>query len=54
MTKGQKVLPTKAQALGYHFAYPTLPEALKQIFAKVKPAPEPAREKAHGHAHAHH
>ena len=54
VTKGQKVLPTKAQALGYHFQYPNLPEALTQIFAKVKPEPEPARPQAHGHAHAHH
>jgi uncharacterized protein (TIGR01777 family) len=54
VTKGQKVLPTKAQALGYHFQYPALPEALKNLFAKVKPAPEPPRPKAHGHAHAHH
>lgn len=54
VTKGQKVLPTKAQALGYPFQYPTLPEALKQIFAKVKPEPEPARPQAQGHAHAHH
>jgi len=53
VTKGQKALPARAQALGYHFQYPTLPEALKQIFAKVKPAPEPARPAAHGHAHAH-
>ena len=52
VTKGQKVLPAKALALGYHFQYPALPEALTQIFAKVKPEPE--RPKAHGHAHAHH
>ncbi len=54
VTKGQKVLPTRALALGYHFQYPTLPDALKTIFAPVKPEPEPARPKAHGHAHAHH
>ena len=42
VTKGQKVLPAKAQELGYRFQYPTLPEALKNIFAKVKPEPEPA------------
>lgn len=50
VTKGQRVLPTKAQSLGYHFAYPTLAEALKQIFAKVVPVPEPATPKAHAHA----
>ncbi len=54
VTKGQKVLPAKALLLGYSFQYPSLPEALQNIFAKVKPAPEPARPKAHGHAHAHH
>ena len=54
VTKGQKVVPARARALGYHFHHPNLPEALKQIFAKVKPEPEPARPKAHGHAHAHH
>ncbi len=58
IAKGQKVLPAKALELGYKFAYPTLPEALKQIFTKVKPAPEPAKPKSHGHghdkAHAHH
>jgi uncharacterized protein (TIGR01777 family) len=51
VTKGQKVLPVKAQALGYRFAYPMLAEALKQIFAKVVPPPEPAKPKAHAHAH---
>ncbi len=54
VTKGQKVLPTKAQSLGYHFQYPTLPEALAQIFAKVKPEPERPKAHDHGHVHAHH
>jgi hypothetical protein len=51
VTKGQKVLPTKVEALGYHFQYPTLPEALKNLFAKVAPEPEPDRPRAHAHAH---
>ncbi len=51
VTKGQKVLPAKALSLGYHFQYPSLPEALQSIFAKAKPEPEPARPRAHAHAH---
>ena len=51
VTKGQKVLPKRAVELGYKFAYPTLPEALAQIFAKVKPEPAAPRPKAHEHAH---
>jgi len=51
VTKGQKVLPTKAEELGYRFAFPTLPEALKAIFAKARPEPEPARAGAESHAH---
>jgi uncharacterized protein len=33
VTKGQKVLPRKAEALGYRFRFPTLPGALAEIFA---------------------
>jgi uncharacterized protein (TIGR01777 family) len=33
VTKGQRVLPRKALALGYAFRYPTLEEALRQILA---------------------
>ena len=40
VTAGQKVLPTKAQALGYHYKYPELTEALRDIFASK---PEPAK-----------
>jgi uncharacterized protein (TIGR01777 family) len=54
VTKGQKVLPVKALELGYRFEYPTLLEALQNIFAKVKPEPETPRPKAQEHAHAHH
>lgn len=45
VTKGQKVLPAKAEALGYHFQYPDLLDALRQIFGKVSkgsPTPKPA------------
>ena len=45
VTKGQKVLPAKAEALGYRFQQPDLLEALRQIFGKVSkgsPTPKPA------------
>jgi len=54
VTKGQKVLPVKALKLGYKFSYPTLLEALKNLFAKVQPVPEPAQPKTHESSHAHH
>jgi hypothetical protein len=41
----------KALELGYRFEYPTLLEALQNIFAKVKPEPETPRPKAQEHAH---
>jgi NAD dependent epimerase/dehydratase family enzyme len=35
---GQKVLPNKALALGYHFKYPELEGALRDVFTdKTKP-----------------
>ena len=37
VTKGQKVLPRKAEAIGYRFLFPSLPEALADIFGS-KPA----------------
>jgi uncharacterized protein len=43
VTKGQKVLPTKAEKLGYHFKYPVLTDALQAIFAKPPVAPAPVR-----------
>lgn len=46
VTKGQKVLPARALALGYHFQYPELDGALQAIFRKKAPAaprPEPAQ-----------
>lgn len=43
VTKGQRVLPAKAQALGYTFKYPDLAEALRAVFAKRAPEPQPVR-----------
>ncbi|APW60339.1 TIGR01777 family oxidoreductase [Paludisphaera borealis] len=40
IAKGQKVLPTKALALGYHFQHPDLAEALQDVF-KPRPVPQP-------------
>jgi uncharacterized protein len=36
ISKGQRVLPARAQSLGYQFAYPDLTGALAAIFAKDK------------------
>ncbi len=41
ITKGQKVLPARAQALGYTFKYPDLPGALRDLFAKPQAVPKP-------------
>lgn len=49
---GQKVLPTKAQALGYSFKHADLLEALRAIFAPPKVAAPAAAHHDHGHAHA--
>lgn len=53
ITKGQKVLPARALALGYSFKYPKLEEALKALFAKPvtppKPVPIPAAKAGHHH-----
>ena len=52
VTTGQKVLPAKAQALGYAFKYPTLPEALAAVFAKPPaPAQAPPRRMASASHH---
>ena len=60
ITKGQKVLPARAQALGYVFKYPNLNEALRAIFAKDTAVPKadanPASRTAlpqHHHQHHH-
>jgi uncharacterized protein (TIGR01777 family) len=56
VVKGQKVIPSRAVALGYQFAYPDLLEALKNAFTPPpKPKPEPRPAHAHGHSsHGHH
>jgi uncharacterized protein (TIGR01777 family) len=41
VTTGQKVLPVKAQSLGYHFRFPDVLPALQDIFKKPEPAPRP-------------
>lgn len=40
VTKGQKVLPTRVQQLGYTFQYPNLDDALRAIFARPTAAPQ--------------
>jgi uncharacterized protein (TIGR01777 family) len=51
ITAGQKVLPTRAQALGYHFKYPELAGALRDIFTPrpltASSAPVPAAAGTH-------
>jgi uncharacterized protein (TIGR01777 family) len=54
ITTGQKVLPAKALALGYHFKYPQLQSALRAVSA---PRASAQLSEGHGHsahAHAHH
>jgi uncharacterized protein (TIGR01777 family) len=54
ITSGQKVLPTRAQALGYHYNYPELVEALRAALApapKVAEAPRKPVAAAAGHHH---
>jgi uncharacterized protein (TIGR01777 family) len=42
VVKGQKVLPTEAERLGYRFQYPELTGALAQLFARTPRAAETA------------
>jgi uncharacterized protein (TIGR01777 family) len=51
ITKGQRVLPAKALALGYVFKYPHLVDALRAI---VEHGPAPSHEPVHATAGAHH
>ena len=44
VTAGQKVLPTKALSLGYHFRFPDLAEALRDVYTP-KPAPAQVSQK---------
>ncbi len=41
VTTGQRVLPGRAEELGYSFQFPDLPEALKAAFTVAKPEPRP-------------
>ena len=49
VTTGQRVLPGRAEELGYHFQYPDLAEALDAVFAapKAEPRPTPAAGASH-------
>lgn len=53
VTKGQKVLPTRALELGYRFQHTEILPALRAIFAKAPaaPKPAPARPAPAGHHH---
>ena len=51
VTTGQKVLPVKALSLGYHFQYPDLIGALREIFTR-KPATPKVSTHHHAPAHA--
>jgi uncharacterized protein (TIGR01777 family) len=53
VTKGQKVLPAKAQSLGYTFRYPNLAEALRALFAPAPVPPKPERIPSATRAHHH-
>jgi len=44
VTAGQKVLPTRARALGYHYKFPDLAEALRDVYTP-KPVPSPPSPK---------
>jgi uncharacterized protein len=53
VTKGQKVVPARAQALGYAFRHPDLDGALRAVFAPVPAPPKPGRTPAASGAHHH-
>jgi uncharacterized protein (TIGR01777 family) len=42
VTAGQKVLPRRALALGYQFQYPTIEEALRNVFTPPPPPKDPS------------
>jgi uncharacterized protein (TIGR01777 family) len=54
VAKGQKVLPTVAQKLGFPYKHPDLREALQTIFAKPPAPPRPERAHAVAAGHHHH
>lgn len=49
VTTGQRVLPGRAEELGYPFLHPELAEALKSTFARPKPDPKPAEASGASH-----
>jgi uncharacterized protein (TIGR01777 family) len=53
ITRGQKVLPARALALGYSYRFPELPRALRALFAPLPPAPRPVRVPTGAGAHHH-
>jgi NAD dependent epimerase/dehydratase family enzyme len=53
ITAGQKVLPKKAMSLGYHFKYPELEGALRDVF-KDNPKPVTTIKPEAASARAHH
>jgi uncharacterized protein (TIGR01777 family) len=53
VTKGQKVLPAKAQSLGYTFRYPELDAALRALFAPAPTPPRPEHIPSASGAHHH-
>jgi uncharacterized protein len=54
VTTGQKVVPAKALALGYHFKYPQLVDALRAIFTRKESPPKPAAHPVAVAAGSHH
>jgi uncharacterized protein len=53
VTRGQKVLPARAQALGYPFRYPDLAGALRALFTPPSAPSRPERVPAASGAHHH-
>jgi uncharacterized protein (TIGR01777 family) len=54
ITRGQRVVPARARALGYSFRYPDLPSAYRNLFAPpLPPEPKPRRAATASGAHHH-
>jgi NAD dependent epimerase/dehydratase family enzyme len=54
ITRGQRVLPARAQALGYSFRHPDLAGALRAALTPPPAPPKPERIPAASGAHHHH
>jgi NAD dependent epimerase/dehydratase family enzyme len=54
VTSGQKVQPRKALALGYHFRFPGLADALRDVFTPKPQQPGSLAKPVHAGAGAHH